>query len=35
MRRAIFAQTDGVVGVHHHLTLFHQRCHTHCVTGIF
>ncbi len=23
--RAVFAQTDGVVGVDHHLTLFHQR----------
>src|SRR5690606_30629182 len=31
----IFAQTNGVVGINHHLTLFHQRSHTHGVTGIF
>lgn len=34
MRRAVFAQTDGVVGVDHHLTLFHQRGHTYCVTCV-
>ncbi len=30
----VFAQTDGS-WVHHHLTLFHQRCRTHCVTGAY
>ena len=35
MRRAVFAQTDGVVGVNHHLTLFHQRSHTYGVTCVF
>ncbi|SAF86818.1 Uncharacterised protein [Enterobacter cloacae] len=35
MSWTIFAQTDGVVGVDHHLTLFHQRSHTHGVTCIF
>src|SRR5690606_39173079 len=33
--RTVFAQTDRVVGVDHHLTLFHQRSHTHGVTCIF
>ena len=33
--RAIFAQTDGVVGVDHHLTLFHQRRHAYRVTRVF
>ena len=35
MSWAIFAQTDGVVGINHHLALLHQRGHTHRVTGIF
>ena len=35
MSRAVFAQTDGVVGVDHHLTLFHQRGHTYRVTRVF
>ena len=34
MRRAVFAQTDGVVGVDHHLTLLHQRRHTYRVTRV-
>ncbi|MNI90746.1 hypothetical protein D3C73_1483080 [compost metagenome] len=35
MSRAIFAQTDGIVGIDHHLTLFHECRHTHRITGIF
>ncbi|MNE65770.1 hypothetical protein D3C80_1612770 [compost metagenome] len=35
VRRAIFAQTDRVVGVDEHVADFHQRSHTHRVTGVF
>ncbi|CAI0964498.1 Uncharacterised protein [Serratia grimesii] len=35
VRRAVFAQTDGVMGVHEHVADFHQRRHTHRITGVF
>src|SRR5690606_14435411 len=33
--RAVFAQTNGVVGVYENRTLLHQGSHTHGVTGVF
>ena len=35
VRRAVFTQTNGVVGVHENRTLLHQGCHAHGVTGVF
>ncbi len=35
MRRAVFAQTDGVVGINVDAADFHQRSHTHGVTRVF
>ena len=35
VRRTIFAETDGVVGIDHDLPRFHQRRHTRRVAGIF
>jgi hypothetical protein len=35
VRRAVFAQTDGVVGVHINHALLHQRRHANGVAGVF
>ena len=35
VRRPIFTQSDGVVGIHHDLPRLHQGRHTRRVTGIF